>query len=78
MSQRPSQAPPDRVIVAAGALLGATAVILGAFGAHALRGMLGPRQLGWWQTAVQYQMVHALALLLIAALRQPHARLAAA
>ena len=64
--------------MAAGALFGAAAVILGAFGAHALRGMLAPQQLGWWQTAVQYQMAHALALLLIAALGPPRARLAAA
>lgn len=78
MRQPPPQTPPDRGIVAVGALLGATAVILGAFGAHALRSMLGPQQLGWWQTAVQYQMAHALALLLIAVLRQPRARLAAA
>lgn len=56
------------MIIGAGALLGATAVMLGAFGAHALQGMLTPQAAGWWDTAVQYQLAHALALLLVAAL----------
>lgn len=60
-------------IVVAGALLAGTAVAFGAFGAHALRGVLSEQQLGWWQTAVQYQLWHALALLALAALRPPRA-----
>lgn len=48
------------------ALLGATGVILGAFGAHALRARLEPAQLASWSTAVHYQLFHALALLAIA------------
>jgi uncharacterized membrane protein YgdD (TMEM256/DUF423 family) len=52
----------NRPILAAGALLAGTAVALGAFGAHALKARLGPEALGWWQTAVQYQIWHALAL----------------
>ncbi|MEO7827944.1 MAG: DUF423 domain-containing protein [Allosphingosinicella sp.] len=36
---------------------------LGAFGAHALKAVLTPEALGWWQTAIQYQMWHAIALL---------------
>lgn len=47
----------------AGSILGCLAVALGAFGAHALRGVIGSQALGWWQTAVQYQMWHALAVL---------------
>ncbi|HEX8480784.1 MAG TPA: DUF423 domain-containing protein [Allosphingosinicella sp.] len=43
--------------------MAAAAVALGAFGAHGAREMLGPEALGWWQTGVQYQMWHALALL---------------
>ena len=58
----------DRGIVLAGALLAGTAVMLGAFGAHALRDSLTQQQLGWWETGVQYQMWHALALLVLAAL----------
>jgi uncharacterized membrane protein YgdD (TMEM256/DUF423 family) len=47
-----------------GALLGALAVILGAFGAHALKERLDAEQLAWWDTAVTYHMAHALALAL--------------
>lgn len=47
-------------------LFGATGVMAGAFGAHALRATLGP-SLPAWQTAVQYHLVHALALLALAA-----------
>ncbi|MCB1666819.1 MAG: DUF423 domain-containing protein [Porticoccaceae bacterium] len=50
-------------------------VALGAFGAHALRGHVEPQLLSVWQTAVQYQMFHVLALLavLIMMARQPRA-----
>ncbi len=60
--------PTPRGIIAAGALLGGAGVMLGAFGAHALSGVLTAQAAGWWATAVQYQMWHALALLLTAAL----------
>ena len=60
-----------RKILLAGALLAATGIACGAFGAHALRDALGPVRLGWWQTAVQYQMWHALALMALAALPLP-------
>lgn len=46
-------------------LSGFLAVALGAFGAHGLRGSVDPSLLDVWQTAVQYQMYHALVLLLI-------------
>lgn len=46
----------------AGALLGATAVMSGAFGAHALQGMLNAKAQGWYNTAVTYHAGHALAL----------------
>jgi len=39
-------------------------VVLGAFGAHALKTTLAPEQLANWETAVRYQLVHALALVL--------------
>src|SRR5690606_36989394 len=41
----------------------------GAFGAHGLRAHVTPDMLAIWQTAVMYQLVHALGLLAIAALR---------
>lgn len=47
------------------------AVGLGAFGAHALKEKLGPDMLAVWETGVKYQVYHALALLLLAALRGP-------
>ena len=46
-----------------GASLGALGVACGAFGAHALEGMLSERALGWYDTAVTYHAGHALALL---------------
>ena len=49
--------------IAIGALFGLLAVALGAFGAHALRSRLAAEQLAVFQTGVQYQMYHALALI---------------
>lgn len=45
------------------AVLGVLGVVFGAFGAHALRARLTPEQLGSWETAVHYQLFHAVALL---------------
>lgn len=47
---------------------GLVAVALGAFGAHALRDQLSPAMLEIWQTAVQYQFAHTLALGLVTVL----------
>ncbi|WP_189440859.1 DUF423 domain-containing protein [Rhodanobacter panaciterrae] len=49
-------------------LAGASAVLLGAFGAHALRGVLDMHSRELWQTAVNYHVWHALALALAAGL----------
>lgn len=54
--------------MAIGSINAALAVILGAFGAHALKGRLSPQMLDVYHTAVQYHFYHALGLLLIAAL----------
>lgn len=54
--------------LAAGALLALVAVMAGAFGAHGLRGMVSERGLEVFQTAVTYQMYHAIALVLVALL----------
>ena len=45
------------------ALVGALAVMLGAFGAHALEHRLDERALEVWQTANRYHFYHALGLL---------------
>lgn len=47
---------------------GASAVLFGAFGAHALRGVLDPAYRELWRTAVEYHAWHALALVLAVAL----------
>lgn len=52
-----------RLATTLGALSAAIAVALGAFGAHALRSHLEPRDLEIFETAVRYQMYHALALI---------------
>jgi uncharacterized membrane protein YgdD (TMEM256/DUF423 family) len=45
--------------------LGLSAVILGAFGAHALKEILTAEQLLSFETAVCYQMYHAIVLLFV-------------
>jgi uncharacterized membrane protein YgdD (TMEM256/DUF423 family) len=52
-----------RAWVLAGCVWAALGVVLGAFGAHALKGTFSPEQLASWDTAVRYQVVHALALI---------------
>jgi uncharacterized membrane protein YgdD (TMEM256/DUF423 family) len=52
----------NRSVLLAGSLLAALGVGLGAFGAHGLRRILDATELGWWHTAVQYQMWHAIGL----------------
>lgn len=47
--------------------MGAMAVALGAFGAHGLKTIVPPETVQTFQTGVQYQMYHALALLLVGA-----------
>ncbi|MBK7682464.1 MAG: DUF423 domain-containing protein [Bacteroidetes bacterium] len=49
----------------AGALFAAFSVMFGAFGAHQLKEIVETNDLVTWETACRYQMVHALALLLI-------------
>ncbi len=55
-----------RVFFVVGALLGALGVAAGAFGAHALRQRLAPEMVAVFETGVRYQLVHALALLVVA------------
>ena len=59
-----------------GSLLAALSVACGAFAAHALRTTLEPGSLALWQTAVHYQFIHALALLVVAAFSGSPSRLA--
>ena len=50
--------------LAIGAVLGAIAVALGGFGAHGLKKLVSAETVQVFQTGVQYQMYHAIALLL--------------
>jgi len=52
-------------VQATGAFLGMLAIIIGAFGAHALKKVLSKEQLVSFETGVKYQMYHALLLLLL-------------
>lgn len=51
--------------IIAGAVNAALAVAFGAFGAHALKEKLSAHYLAVWETAVQYQMFHALGLIAV-------------
>ena len=55
-----------------GGILAALAVGLGAVGAHAMKSHLTPEQLVTYHTAVQYQMYHAMGLILVGLLSMHH------
>jgi len=55
-----------------GSFLAALSVILGAFAAHWLKVNINASALASFHTAVNYQMVHALAILVMAALPQKY------
>jgi uncharacterized membrane protein YgdD (TMEM256/DUF423 family) len=60
-----------KFMIQAGGILGALAVALGAFGAHALKGMLETSgRMETFETAVKYQFYHALAMVLVGILMQ--------
>ncbi|HEY8927881.1 MAG TPA: DUF423 domain-containing protein [Mucilaginibacter sp.] len=63
-----------RIFITA-AITGALAVIMGAFGAHALQGILKPKDLEVWHTGVQYQFYHTAALLGLSSLSRHKTRL---
>ena len=53
-------------------MLALCAVLFGAFGAHALRETLSAHDsIQTWETAVRYQMWHALALILLSMIPEP-------
>ena len=53
-----------KIFLFSGTLFAALSVALGAYGAHALKKWLPAESISSFQTAVQYQMYHALALLI--------------
>jgi uncharacterized membrane protein YgdD (TMEM256/DUF423 family) len=56
----------NKRIIATGAFLGMIAIILGAFGAHALKKVLPPEQLITFETGVRYQIYQAFFLFFLA------------
>ncbi|NBT79061.1 MAG: DUF423 domain-containing protein [Betaproteobacteria bacterium] len=48
-----------------GAGLAGISVAIGAFGAHGLRDVIDPQAMQLWKTAVDYQMNHALGILVL-------------
>ncbi|MEI7508674.1 MAG: DUF423 domain-containing protein [Flavobacterium sp.] len=55
----------DKKILSTAGFFGMTAIILGAFGAHALKKVLTMDQLATFETGVKYQIYHALFLLFL-------------
>ena len=55
----------DKKIISTGAIFGMVAIILGGFGAHALKKVLSLDQLSTFETGVRYQMYQALFLLFV-------------
>ena len=60
----------DKKIISTAAIFGMIAIILGAFGAHALKKVLSIEELSTFETGVKYQMYHALFLVLIGTLNE--------
>lgn len=57
-----------RKILIFATISGLLAVIMGGFGAHALKKLVSVEMLSVWQTGVQYQFYHTLVLLFLSAL----------
>lgn len=60
----------QKIFLIIGTVLAGLAVVLGAFGAHGLQKVVAPERVAIYQTGVQYQMYHALALLAIGILSE--------
>lgn len=55
----------NKTILVTGLVFGILAIILGAFGAHGLKKVLGPEEINTFETGVKYQMYHALFLIFL-------------
>lgn len=60
----------QKIFLIIGTILAGLAVALGAFGAHGLKKVVSPENVSVYQTGVQYQMYHALALVLVGILSE--------
>jgi uncharacterized membrane protein YgdD (TMEM256/DUF423 family) len=64
-ADRPADVARGRTFGVAGAVFAFLGIAAGAFGAHGLRSRLDPAMLQVYETAVRYQIIHALALLIV-------------
>lgn len=55
----------QKLFLTIGTILAGLAVVLGAFGAHGLKKIVDADTVSVYQTGVQYQMYHALALIVV-------------
>jgi uncharacterized membrane protein YgdD (TMEM256/DUF423 family) len=55
----------SKQILIAASVFGALAVVLGAFGAHGLKNLIGEAELATWAKGVEYHFYHTLALLFL-------------
>ncbi len=55
----------QEIVIITAAIFGALSIIIGAFGAHALKKILNEDQLKSFETGVKYQMYHTIVLLVI-------------
>lgn len=60
----------QKIFLIIGTVLAGLSVVLGAFGAHGLKKVVAPENVAIYQTGVQYQMYHALGLILIGILSE--------
>lgn len=60
----------QKIFLIIGTVLAGLAVLLGAFGAHGLKKVASAENVAIYQTGVQYQMYHALGLILIGILSE--------
>lgn len=60
------------MVLATGAVLAGTGVAAGALGAHLLQQQLTPHELDIWRTAANYQMYHAMAIIIVSRLLSHH------
>lgn len=55
----------NQIVLISGAVLGILSIVLGAFGAHALKKVLSEERLSSFEVGVRYQMYAAITLLII-------------
>lgn len=55
----------NKTILSVSAFLGLLTVIIGAFGAHSLKELIGKEALNTFETGVKYQMYHTIVLLFV-------------